>query len=297
MSKKVQVNPDGSTRVVRSRAGEIWHQFKKNKGAMVGLVIIILIILVAIFADQLWSYKEVVTKPNVKFKLSGYTKEHPIGTDNLGRDMLARIGYGTRYSLLIGSATTLIAIIFGTTLGAIAGYYGDPIETIIMRFVEIFILIPGLLFMMVVVAAFGNSIGVLIAALGCTTIPYFARTARSSVLTVRANEYVEAAKAIGASDVHIIFKHILPNALSPIIVQVTLTVASNIVAAAGYSFLGIGVSAPTPEWGLLLSEGRGYMRQNPELTLFPGLAIMITVLALNLIGDGIRDALDPKLRR
>lgn len=283
--------------IKRTRGQEIWHQFKKNKGAIIGLVLIGILIFTAIFSDLLWDFKDVVTKVNVREQLSGITGDHIMGTDHLGRDLFARIGYGTRYSLLIGFGTCLIAIVFGSTSGAIAGYYGDPIETIVMRIVEVFIMIPGMLLIMVVVTAFGASLSTLIAAIGLTTIPYFARIARSSVLTVRNNEYIEAAKAVGASDLQIIFKHVIPNALSPILVQITLTVASNIVVASSYSFLGLGVPAPAPEWGNLLSEGRTYMRLNPELTLFPGLAIMITVLALNLIGDGLRDALDPKLKR
>jgi len=283
--------------IKRSRLGEFWHQFRKNKGAMVGLCMCAVLIFLVIFGSTIWDYKEDVTKLNVREKLAGMSWEHPFGTDYLGRDMLARICYGTRYSLAVGFGTVAIAIVFGTTLGAIAGYYGDPVETVIMRVCEVFILIPGMLFVMCVVAALGASLNTLIIAIGLTTVPYFARTARSAVLVVRANEYVEAAKAVGASDMHIIFKHVVPNGISPILVQITLTVASNIVTASGYSYLGLGVPAPDPEWGTLLSEGRQYMRTNPELTTFPGLAIMFTVLALNLVGDGVRDALDPRLKR
>ncbi len=296
MSKKKQQRAPGE-RIRRSRGGEIWHQFKKNKGAIIGLVIIAILLFIAIFGGKIWDFKNEVTKMNTKQSLAGVSKEHPFGTDNMGRDMVARIGYGTRYSMAIGFGCVTMAVILGTTTGAIAGYYGDPVETIVMRIVEIFIMIPGLLFFVCVVAVLGTSLETLIFALGLTTTPYFARTARYSVMTTRNNEYVEAAKAAGASDLHIIFRHVLPNAISPILVQITLTVASSIVTAAGYSFLGLGVPSPKPEWGTLLSEGRSVMRGNPELTYFPGLAIMITVLALNLIGDGLRDALDPKLRR
>lgn len=283
--------------IKRTRLGEFWHQFTKNPGAIIGLIILILVILLAIFAGEIWDFKEVVTKVNVKQKLAGMSWEHPFGTDNLGRDMLARVGYGTRYSLAIGFGAVAIGVLFGSTSGAIAGYYGDPFETIVMRIVEIFVMIPGMLLVMCIVAAFGSSAATLVVALGILCIPGYARTARSAVLTVRNNEFVEAAKAVGARDLHIIFRHVVPNGLSMILVSVTLSVAGNIVAASSYSFLGLGVPAPNPEWGLLLSEGRAFMRLNPELTLFPGLAIMIVVLALNLIGDGVRDALDPKLRR
>ena len=283
--------------IKRTRLGEFWHQFKKNKGACVGLVILILLFLVVVFGDYLWDYKEEVTWVDLNLKKLGVSWEHPFGTDNLGRDMLARIGYGARYSLAIGFGTTFIAVIIGTTLGAIAGYYGDPIETIIMRIIEVYLMIPGVLLVICVVTALGYSVGSLIVAIGLTTTPKFARLARTAVLSTRACEYVEAAKAAGASDLHIIFRHVLPNGISPILVQITMTVAGNIIAASSYSYLGLGVPAPKPEWGLLLSEGRSSMRLNPELTLFPGLAIMITVLALNLVGDGVRDALDPRLKR
>lgn len=285
------------TYIKRGRVAEFWHQFKKNKGAIVGLYMFAALFLILVLGPTLWDYKEVVTKVNVKEALAGVSKEHLFGTDYLGRDMLARIGYGARYSLAVGFGTVAIATLLGTTLGAIAGYYGDPVETIIMRFVEVFLLIPGILFAMCVVAIMGASLKALIVAIGLTTVPHFARVARSAVLVARENEYVEAAKALGASDLHIIFKHVLPNGLSPILVQITLTVASNIIAAASYSYLGLGVPAPNPEWGTLLSEGRQFMRTNPELTTYPGVAIMFTVLSLNLIGDGIRDALDPKLKR
>ena len=283
--------------IKRSRFGEFWHQFKKNKGAMVGLCMTAVLVFLVIFAPVIWDYKEDITKLNVREKLAGMSWDHPFGTDYLGRDMLARICYGTRYSLSVGFGTVAIAVLLGTTSGAIAGYYGDPIETIVMRIVEVFLMIPGMLFVMCVVAVLGASLNTLIIAIGLTTVPYFARTARAAVLVVRENEYVEAARASGAGDMHIIFKHVLPNGISSVLVQITMTVASNIVTASGYSYLGLGVPAPDPEWGTLLSEGRQYMRTNPELTTFPGLAIMFTVLGLNLVGDGIRDALDPKLKR
>ena len=256
-----------------------------------------ILIFLAVFGGKIWDFKAVVTKTYIRNQLAGISKEHPLGTDHLGRDMLARIGYGTRYSLLIGTGAVSIAILLGTTTGAIAGYYGDPVEKIIMRIVEIFLMIPGMLLIICVVTALGASVPSLILGIGLTTVPYFARIARSSVLTVRNCEYIEAAKAVGASDLQIIVRHVIPNGLSPILVQITLTVASSIVTASSYSFLGLGVPAPNPEWGTLLSVGRTFIRSNPELTLFPGLAIMITVLALNLIGDGLRDALDPKLKR
>ena len=205
--------------------------------------------------------------------------------------------YGTRYSLLIGIVVVGVSTGIGTMLGAIAGYYGGKIETVIMRIVEIFMMIPNILLGIIFVAAFGISLTNLMLALGLSTVPHFARTARSSVMTVRGNEYVEAAKAMGVSDFKIIFTHVLPNALSAILVQATTRVASAIISAATFSFIGLGVPSPTPEWGAMLSDARQNMRDFPHLVIFPGLAIMVTVLAINLVGDGLRDALDPKLKR
>ena len=210
---------------------------------------------------------------------------------------MARVFYGTRYSLLIGIGSTLISTVFGVTFGAIAGYYGGKVENVIMRIVEIFLMIPRILLTIVIVSAFGISLGNLLLAQGIATIPFFTRNARAAVMTVRDNEYIEAARAMGASDFKIILKHALPNALSPILVQVTSRVGGCISGAAAFSFLGLGVPVPTPEWGAMLSDARNYMREYPHLVIFPGLAILILVLAINQIGDGLRDALDPKLKR
>jgi len=281
----------------KSRIREIWNQYKKNRGAVVGLIVFCLIILVAIASEFIFDYQTDIASMNVTQILQKPSSEHLFGTDHMGRDVMARVLYGARYSLIIGILAVGISVIFGTVIGAIAGYFGGKIETVIMRFVEIFMMIPDILLIIVIVAAFGISLNNLIIAMGVTTIPYFARNARASVMTVRDNEYVEASKAIGMPDILIIFKHVLPNALSPIMVQATARMASCIVQAATYSFLGLGVPAPTPEWGAMLADARQFMREQPHLILFPGLAIMITVLSINLIGDGLRDALDPKLKR
>ena len=215
----------------------------------------------------------------------------------MGRDVLARVCYGARYSLLIGFAAVAISLVFGTLIGSIAGYYGGKIETIIMRVVELFLMIPSILMVIIFVSVFGTTLNNLIIALGASTIPHFARNARASVMTVRNNEYVEAAKAVGAKDFKIIFGHVLPNAFSPTLVQATTRLASCIIDAAAFSFLGLGVPAPLPEWGAMLSDARQFLRECPNLTIAPGVAIMLTVFAVNLIGDGLRDALDPKLKR
>lgn len=283
--------------IKKSKMQEIWHQFKKNKGAVIGLIVLILIFIAAFAATFLFDYQRDIVAMNARTRLLTPSLEFPFGTDHMGRSVFARVLYGAKYSLLIGFVVVGISTCVGTFLGAIAGYYGGKVENVIMRVVEIFLMIPNTLLGIIFVAAFGISLTNLMMALGLSTVPHFARNARSSVMTVRGNEYVEAAKALGVSDFKIIFKHILPNALSPILVQASTRVASAIISAATFSFLGLGVPSPTPEWGAMLSDARPFMRDYPHLILFPGLAIMVTVLAINLVGDGLRDALDPKLKR
>lgn len=276
---------------------DFWKQFKKNKGAMFGLVLLAVIIIIAIASAFIWNYRTDITGMNAKARLSFPSLEHLLGTDHMGRDVLARVCYGARYSLLIGFAAVLISLFFGVAIGTIAGYYGGAVESIIMRIVEIFLMIPSILITIIFVSVFGATLNNLIIALGMSTIPHFARNARASVLSVRDSEYIESAKAIGANDFVIMFKHVLPNAFSPSLVQATTRIASVIIDAAAFSFIGLGVPAPTPEWGAMLSDARQYLREYPYLTIAPGVAIMLTVLAVNLIGDGIRDALDPKMKR
>lgn len=282
----------------RSQAGEVWHRLKKNKGAMVGLAIIIILALVAIFADVLVDYDTDVIGMNLKERLQHPSSEHIMGTDDLGRDIFARLIYGSRFSLSVGVVAVAIAVTIGVVLGAFAGYYaGGIVEDIIMRFTDIFAAVPNMLMAIVIVSALGANTLNLMISVGVTSIPQFVRTTRAAVLTVTGQEYIESARAIGESETKIIFKHILPNCLSPIIVRVTLRVSSAIISASSLSFLGLGVPAPAPEWGSMLSTGRSYLRGYSYMTLFPGLAIMITVLAFNMVGDGLRDALDPKLKR
>jgi len=279
------------------QAYEIWGRLKTNVGAMIGLTIIVLVFLVAAFSGFVLDYKTQVIGQNIMERLQPPSLQHFLGTDELGRDLFFRILYGTRYSLLVGIGSVAAAMLVGVTLGAVAGYYGGRTEDIIMRLTDIFAAVPGLLLGVVIVASLGASLPNLIIALGFSTMPQFVRITRASVLTVREQEYVEASVAIGLTGPEIIFTHILPNCLSPLIVTATLRVAQNIISASAMSFLGLGIPAPEPEWGALLSAGRAFVRTHSYLTLFPGLAIMLTVLALNLLGDGLRDALDPKLRR
>ena len=276
---------------------QIWRQYKKNKGAVIGLCILCAFVVIAIVSNFVWDYKTDITGMNIRQRLIKPCLEHLFGTDHMGRDVMARVFYGTRYSLLIGFGSTLISTFFGILFGSIAGYYGGKIENVTMRIVELLLMIPNMLLTIVIVTAFGINLGNLLLAQGLATIPHFTRNARAAIMTVRDNEYIEAARAMGVSDFKIILKHVIPNALSPILVQVTTRVGGCIVGAAGFSFLGLGVPIPTPEWGAMLSDARNHMREFPHLVIFPGLAILILVLAINQIGDGLRDALDPKLKR
>ena len=280
----------------RSQWGEVWHRLKKNKGAMLGLAIVILLVGGAIAGNFLLDYEVDVIGTNTPERLQGPSAEHIFGTDELGRDIFCRIVYGARYSLTVGLVAVAIALAFGVTLGAIAGYAGGWVEDAIMRFTDIFSAIPSMLMALIIVSTLGQSMLNLMIAIGLTSVPQFTRITRAAVLTTRNQEYVEAASAIGLRTPKIIIAHILPNSLSPIIVQTTLRVASAIISASSLSFLGLGIPAPDPEWGAMLAGGRKYIRDYAYMTFFPGLAIMTTVLSLNLLGDGLRDALDPRLK-
>lgn len=294
MSKKQQTQ--NGERKQRSQFGEAWHRMKKDKGAMLGLTIVCILVLIALLSNVILDYDTDVVGMNTKERLQRPNGKHLLGTDEYGRDILFRIMYGARYSMSVGLVAVAIALTIGVTLGAIAGYKGGIVEEVIMRITDIFSSVPNMLMALVVVSALGQSMLNLMIAIGVTSVPQFVRITRATVLTVRNQEYVESARAIGLSTPKIIINHILPNSLSPIIVQTTLRVASAIISASSLSFLGLGIPAPNPEWGAMLSAGRKFIRDYPYMTLYPGLAIMITVLSLNLLGDGLRDALDPKLK-
>ncbi len=281
----------------RSQWAEVWRRLKKNKMAMVGLGILTVLILAAFFAPLIANYDEVVIKQDLVNKLKGPSAEHLLGTDEFGRDIFARMIWGARVSLRVGILAVGISIMIGGTLGAIAGYYGGKLDTVIMRIMDIFLAIPSILLAIAIVSALGPSLTNLMIAIGISSVPTYARIVRASVLSIRDQEYIEAAKAIGANDLRIISKHIIPNALAPVIVQGTLGVAGAILSTAGLSFIGLGIQPPAPEWGAMLATGRAYLRYAWHVTTFPGIAIMITILALNLVGDGLRDALDPRLKQ
>lgn len=275
---------------------QIWRRFKRRPSAMIGLYLIILFILIAIFAGVLFDYDAVAIKQDIANRLQPPSWEHPFGTDDYGRDILARVVHGTRISIGIGFAAVALGLTIGTLLGSSVGYYGGLYDMIVMRIVEVFQAIPCMLMAMIVVAVAGANPITLAIALGLAIIPTFTRVARGAVITMREMEYIESARAIGSSDFRIIFAHILPNCFAPLLVQSTLSMAVSILSVSGLSYLGMGISPPVPEWGSMLSASRIYLQDYSYMAIFPGVAIMLTILALNLLGDGIRDAADPKLK-
>ena len=279
----------------RSRMSDIFFRVRKNKGAMAGLVIIGL--LAIMFIASLFISFESVTARNIPARLNPPSWQFIFGTDGMGRDAFLRVIYGTRYTIAIGFGTSVIAVVIGVSLGALASYYGGKSDNLIMRASDTLASIPGMLLGMVIVTVLGQSLRNLIIAVGVSSIPYYIRITRASILTVRNQEYIEAAKAIGLSNLRIIFTQALPNGLSPIIVAFSVSFGMTIIIAASLSFIGFGVPVPHPEWGAMIAMGREFMRSAPWLTTFPGLFIMGTVLAFNLLGDGLRDALDPKMKR
>ena len=273
----------------------VFHRMAQNKLAMVGLVIIALLVLMAVFADVVAPYSFDGT--DLEHQFAKPSLEHLFGQDEFGRDILSRVIYGARISLKVGFISVGIALFVGAFIGAVTGYFGGKVDTILMRFIDILQAIPDILLAIAIVASLGPGLGNLMIAVGIAGIPGYARIVRSAVMSIVDMEFIEAARAGGSSDFRIIFKHIIPNCMAPIIVQATLGVAYAILNAAGLSFIGLGLEPPTPEWGAMLSGGRAYIRSYSHLTLFPGLAIVITIFALNVLGDGLRDALDPKLKR
>lgn len=277
------------------QAKEIWRRYKKSKTAMLGLILLAIILLMAVFADLIVPYEEAVTQ-NTSIRLQGPSAEHWFGTDEAGRDVFARVVHGSRYSLWIGISTSILSLIIGGFLGAIAGFYGKAVDNIIMRITDVVMTVPPILLSLAVVAALGANLTNLLIAITISCVPNMVRMVRSVVLTVVDMDYIEAARSYGGSDMRVILKYVIPNALGPIIVTTTMNVAAMILSASGLSFLGMGVQPPAPEWGALLSDARQYMFQAPYLLYFPGLFIVIAALSFNLAGDGLRDALDPKLK-
>ncbi len=293
MSKNVKIENAAPKR--KSQAQEVWGRFKKNKLALLGLVIIVVMILACVLAPFIAPYG--YDEQNYDAISSLPSLEHLCGTDNLGRDIFSRLLFGGRVSLSIGIISVGIGILFGGSIGAIAGYYGGKLDNVLMRIIDIIMAIPSIVLAISICAALGPGLVNTMIAVGISTIPNYARILRSSILTVKQQEYVEAARAIGAGDKRIILKHIVPNSLSGVIVQASMGVGRAIISAASMSFVGLGMQPPNPEWGAMLSYGRAFFRDQSYMILFPGLAIFFAVLSMNLIGDGLRDAMDPKLKR
>ncbi len=281
----------------KSRMQEIWRMFCKNKLAVVGLIFFLIIVAVAIAAPVIADYEQEALKIHVPQRLKAPSAEHIFGTDEMGRDIFARIVHGARISLVVGLSAVAIALFVGGAFGAIAGFFGGKVDNVIMRAMDVFLCLPDVLLALAIVAAFGTNLINMTVAIGLSFTPKFSRVVRSAVMTVRGIEYVEAARAIGATNAQIITKHILINCIGPIIVQVTLYVASAILTISALSFIGLGIQAPVPEWGNMLASGRAYMRDYAYIVMAPGLAIFATILSLNLLGDGLRDALDPRLKQ
>jgi peptide/nickel transport system permease protein len=273
---------------------ETMQRLSKNVAAMIGLVIILILTFSAILAPLLTPYQ--YDKTDLKNKFETPSLAHPFGTDDFGRDILTRLLYGGRYSLSIGIISISYAFLGGIVIGSIAGYFGGKFDMVIMRFLDIIQAIPGLILSIAVSAVLGPGFTNCIIALAVGMTPGFARMLRASILNVRGMEYIEAAQAINAGNFRIITRHVLPNAIQPLIVIATMGLASAILVAASLSFIGLGVQPPTPEWGAMLTAGRGYIRNYPHLVIFPGVTIMVAVLSFNMLGDGLRDALDPKLK-
>lgn len=294
MTRKIALTP-GEYQKRKSQIAEIWQRMSRNKIAMAGLVIFAVIVLCVIFADVIAPYDKVLAT-DAAYRLQPPSTAHWFGTDAYGRDIFARVVQGSRYSLTMGIVAVIFGITLGGTFGAVAGYYGGKIDTVIMRIMDTMMCIPFMLLALAIVAALGPGLTNVLIALVITMVPYCSRLIRSAILTVVGQDFIEAGKACGTPDRYIILKHILPNAIGPVVVQATMSVGTMIISAASLSFLGMGIQPPTPEWGSMLAEGRDYIMYAPHLVLFPGLAITVTALSLNLLGDGLRDALDPKLK-
>lgn len=288
-----QTLPEGSLKK-RSQLLEIWDRLKTNKLAMVGMAIVLLLIVCAIFADWIAPYD--INMQNPTQRLLYPSLAHPLGTDNYGRDILSRIIYGGRISLLVSLMAVVCSVVVGGLIGAVSGYFGGKVDTIIMRFMDMLMAIPGTLLAICVSSMLGNGIWQTAVAVAVGGIAPSCRMMRATSLSIRGEEYIEAARACGSRNLRVILSHVIPNCLAPIIVDCTLRLGGNIMMISGLSFIGLGVQPPTPEWGSMLNSGREFIRQFYPLITFPGLAIMLTMFGFNMFGDGLRDAMDPKLK-
>ena len=279
----------------RSKLGEIWHRYRKNNVAVIGLVVISIFIFAAIFADLIVPFER-ATRQVIANRLQPSSAQHWFGTDALGRDIFARVLHGTRFSLAIGIITTVCSLLISLVVGSLAGYFSGTIDMIIMRLMDVLTAIPGLLLCIGIVAALGASEINLFIGMTLIGIPNFVLIIRTAILNIVNQEYIEATRACGTSQFRTIWKHVLGNATGPIIVAATLNVSAMILNAATLSFIGLGFQPPTPEWGAMLNDAREFMRTSFHMMVYPGVAIILSTLSINLMGDGLRDALDPKLK-
>ncbi|WP_027964681.1 nickel transporter permease [Halalkalibacillus halophilus] len=278
---------------MRSLKG-FYRKLKRNRAALVGGYLIILLMIIATIGPFFLSHG--INDVDYTVRLQPPSSEFWLGTDHNGRDIFSRIIYGAQITLIVGFLSVIFGGVAGVVIGIVSGYYGGKIDAVIMRIMDVLLAFPGILLALAIVSILGPSIINVIYAVAIYSVPSFARIVRGSTLATKELEYVDASRALGASDFRLIFKHILPNVTSPLIVQATLSIATAILTASGLSFLGLGAQPPSPEWGAMLNDGRGYMYDSGYIALFPGLAIVLAVLAFNLFGDGIRDALDPKTK-
>ncbi len=273
---------------------EVWARFGRHRAAVGGLALLLALLALSLAAPLLTPYDPV--QQDLSQALLPMSAAHPLGTDHLGRDVLARILYGGRLSLVIGFLAVAIGLGVGVPLGAVSGFVGGAVDLVIQRLADVLLSFPGFLLALSLVAILGVGVQNVVISVGISAVPSFIRLVRGSILSLREQVFVEAARALGQRQAVIIFRHVLSNALAPVIVQATLSLGFAILVAAGLGFLGLGVQPPTPEWGSMLGEGRQYIFRAPSLTTFPGLAIFLAVLGFNLFGDGLRDALDPRMR-
>jgi len=280
----------------RSQFKAVFMRFRKNKMAMLGLIVLFVLVVTAGTADLFLDYTKDAILQNMGERLQPPNGNHLLGTDHYGRDIFARIVYGARISLSISIIVITTSTVLGALIGGLAAFYGGMLDNLLMRVTDVFYAIPFNLLAICIVASLGT--GLVNLSIACITgvVPGFARIFRSSIMPVKSQEFIEAARACGTKNRRILLKHILPNAMGPIIVQATLHLAQTILAISGLSYIGLGIEAPMPEWGAMLSEGKNFMRNYPHLVIIPGIAIIIAAMSLNLIGDGLRDALDPKLK-
>ena len=276
-----------------SLARDAWRRLLRSKSALIGGTVLLAIVLAALLAPLISPYDPI--KTSQRTSLEAPSLAHLMGTDRFGRDVLTRVLWGGRLSLPVGFVSVVIAAVVGVALGLIAGYYGGRLDAVIMRFVDLLLAFPGILLALAIVAVLGASLLNLMIAVGIASIPDYVRITRGTVLSVKEREFILAARTVGIRDSAIILRHILPNVLAPLIVLATLGMAAAIITASALSFLGLGIKPPTPEWGNMLAEGREFLQHAWWVAFFPGLAIMLTVFAINLLGDGLRDALDPRM--